>query len=51
MIQQCVEWARLPLTLSLLILEEDLLKFCCYLPLAECLILYLSPEEFPILRV
>ena len=49
MTQRCAERARAPLPWSLLLLEEDLLKFCCYLPPEEDLILPFSPEEFPIL--
>ena len=49
MIQRCAELARVPLPLSLLLIGEDLLKFYCYLPPAEGLILNLYPEEVPIL--
>ena len=47
MIQQCAERAHVPLPLSLLLLEENLLKLRCYPPPVEVLILALSPEEVP----
>ena len=49
MIQRCSERARVPLSLSLLLLDEELWKFCFHLPPSEGLILHLSPEEAPIL--
>ena len=49
MIQRCAERARVPMTLSLLLHDEDFWKFCWYMPPAEGLILYLSLEEVSIL--